>query len=87
MLKTINEDVFESMGCCVDVHADGERGLSADKYSQEALIDRNGPPLAKADSLIKRALDSYFEQHLESKVVSGGAWHFRQTSVDAKFIH
>lgn len=83
ILKTINEAVVESMGCCVDVHASGKRGLSAEKYSMEAVIDRNGPPLAQADSLIKNALDSYFAEHNGTQ--GGGTWHFKHVRLGGKF--
>lgn len=84
MLKTISEAVVESMGCCVDVHANGKRGLDAKKYSMEAVIDRNGPPLAKADSLIEDALDSYFEEHNGKQ--GRGKWHFKHSRLNAKFV-
>ena len=61
------------MGGCVDVHADPKRHLSPGKYTMEAFIDRNGPPLSQADRLLVEALDSYFKEHCSSR---GGAWHF-----------
>ena len=54
------------------------------KYSMEAAIDRNGPPLTKADSFIKDALDSYFEEHNGKQ--GGGKWHFKHLKLDARFV-
>jgi hypothetical protein len=69
MMKTVNEAVVESMGCTVDQHANEGRHLSNNKYSMEAMIHRNGPPLHLADSLIKTALDRYFARR--EKVLNG----------------
>lgn len=71
-LKSANEAVNEGMGSVVDLHAGGRRHLSQEKYSKEAFIQWNGPSLAHADAIIRKALDEHF----------GGRdkWHFQQTS-------
>jgi hypothetical protein len=78
ILKTINEAVVESMGCTVDLHADSGRHLHNEKYSMEAVISRNGPTLAHADSLIEAALDMYFKEK-----TSNGKWHFKSAGGSA----
>ena len=74
VLKTINEAVVESQGCCVDVHADPKRHLNAVTYAMEAFIDRNGPPLAKADRVLIEAIDAYSREHHATQ--GGGGWHY-----------
>jgi len=44
----------------------------------EAVISRNGPTLAHADSLIEAALDMYFKEK-----TSNGKWHFKSASGSA----
>ena len=73
-LKTRNEAVVEGIGSIVNMHADGRRGLSAEAYEKEAFIHFNGPPLPKADGIIKEALDIHFE---------GKPWHFKKDSAEA----
>ena len=63
------------MGMAVDVHADPGRHLSSEKYVAEAVVDRNGPPLARADPMVKAALDFWFKFHNKR---GGGAWRFKQ---------
>ena len=75
ILKTVNEAVVESMGMVVDVHADPRRHLSSEKYVEEAVVHRNGPPLAQAGPMIKAALDFWFKFHNQR---SGGSWRFKQ---------
>ena len=75
ILKTVNEAVVESMGMVVDVHADPRRHLSSEKYVEEAVVHRNGPPLAQADPMIKAALDFWFKFHNQQ---GGGSWRFKQ---------
>ena len=75
ILKTVNEAVVESMGMIVDVHADPSRHLSSEKYVEEAVVHRNGPPLAQADPVVKAALDFWFKQNNKR---GGGAWRFKQ---------
>jgi hypothetical protein len=71
-LKICNEAVVEGMGSIVNMHADRRRGLSAQKYaSEESFVHYNGPPLPKADGIIKAALDIHF---------GGKPWLFTQTS-------
>ena len=70
-LKICNEAVVEGMGSIVTMHADARRGLEAGAYEKEAFIHFNGPPLDKADGIIKEALTIHFK---------GPEWHFRQTS-------
>ena len=70
-LKICNEAVVEGMGSIVNMHADRRRGLSAQKYASESFVHYNGPPLPKADGIIKAALDIHF---------GGKPWHFTQTS-------
>ena len=60
MVKTHAEGVVESMGNMVDIHGDKKRGLDISDIGKEALIQWNGPPLAKADRLGKAALDRLF---------------------------
>ena len=74
-LKTRNEVVVEGIGSIVNMHADGRRGLSANGYEKEAFIHYNGPPLAKADGIIRGALDIHFE---------GKKWHFEKDSYEAQ---
>ena len=74
-LKTCNEAVVEGMGSIVTLHADSRRGLNAEAIEKEAFIHFNGPPLARADGLIKEALDLHFK---------GKDWHFTQVSVNGQ---
>ena len=61
MVKTHAEGVVESMGNLVEIHGDKRRGnMDISDIGKEALIDWNGPPLAKADRLGKEALDRHF---------------------------
>jgi hypothetical protein len=71
-LKTRNEAVVEGIGSVVNMHASSRRGMSAEMYEHEAFIHFNGPPLARADGLIKAALNDHFD---------GKPWHFNHTSV------
>ena len=82
-MKTINEAVVESMGCCVDVHAAPKRHLSAEKYAIEAFIDRNGPPVSAADKLLASALDLHFEKYNSKQ--GGGSWRFHTKDSTAKY--
>ena len=84
MLKTINEAVVESMGCCVDVHADPSRHLSAEKYAIEAFIDRNGPPVSAADKLLAKALDMHFEKYNSRQ--GDGSWRFHIKDSTSKYF-
>ena len=65
------------MGSIVTLHADSRRGLNTEAIEKEAFIDIhfNGPPLARADKLIKVALDLHFK---------GKDWHFTQVSVNGQ---
>ena len=71
VLKTRCEAVVEGMGSVVNLHANGRRGLTAEKIEMEAYIDWNAPRLHEADDIIKEALDDHFK---------GKPWHFFQTS-------
>ena len=70
VLKTANEAVVESMGCIVDKHATGARGLGQPKYAREAFIHWNGPKPHDADRMLAAALDLHFK---------GKPWHFVKT--------
>jgi hypothetical protein len=68
LVKTHAEGVVESMGNLVEIHGDKRRGnMDISDIGKEALIDWNGPPLAKADRLGKEALDRHFGK---------GRWNF-----------
>ena len=67
VLKTANEAVVESMGCIVDKHATGARGLGQPKYAREAFIHWNGPKPHDSDRMLAAALDLHFK---------GEPWHF-----------
>ena len=71
VLKTRCEAVVEGMGSVINLHANGRRGLTAEKIEMEAYIDWNAPRLHEADDIIKEALDDHFK---------GKKWHFFQTS-------
>ena len=77
-LKTSNEAVVEGIGNIVNMHADRRRGLSSDAYEREAFIHYNGPPLCKADGLIKEVLDIHFDE--------GKPWHFTKGSRGAQSV-
>ena len=60
--KTHAEGVVESMGSYVEMHADKRRGtMDISDIGKEALIHWNGPPLAKADSIGKAAINRIFK--------------------------
>ena len=44
--------------------------MSDDRANYEMHIGYNGPDLAKADTMLKRAMNSYFKAHKQGK------WHF-----------
>ena len=60
------------MGSIVDQHVAGRRGLDAEHFASEAFVHYNGPPLSKADGIVKTALDSYFT----SEDGTQKPWHF-----------
>ena len=82
MLKTTSEVVVESMGCCVDVHADPKRHLSPEKCAMAmgACIDRNAPPLSRADGILESAPNIYFSNH---NAAQGGSNRHARTSKGA----
>jgi hypothetical protein len=75
VLKIRNEAVVEGMGSIVSKHADKRRGrIEAESYTGEAFVHFNGPPLGKADKMIRTALDKHFFTAKKK------GWHFRHTS-------
>jgi hypothetical protein len=42
-----------------------------------ASIDRNAPPLAKADRVLLEAIGAYFREHNATQ--GGGDWHYHTT--------
>ena len=60
-MKTHAEGGVESMGTLVEIHGDKRRGaMDISDIGKEALIDWNGPPLARADKVGKEALERHF---------------------------
>ena len=56
------------MANLVEIHGNKRRGaMDISDKGKEALVDWNGPPLAKADKLVKEALDHHFGK---------GRWNF-----------
>jgi len=59
-VKTPNESVVESIGSVLNLHSAPNRNAKQITYHNEMVIDWNGPPLAKADRFIEKALDLHF---------------------------
>ena len=71
-VKTPNEAVVESIGSILNLHSAPNRNCNQKTYHNELMIDWNGPPVSKADNIIKEALDLHFSGRKK--------WHFRVTS-------
>ena len=59
-VKTPNEAVVESIGSILNLHSAPNRNCNQKTYHNELMIDWNGPPVSKADNIIKEALDLHF---------------------------
>ena len=71
-VKTPNEAVVESIGSILNLHSAPNRNCNQKTYHNELMIDWNGPPVSKADNIIKEALDLHFSGR--------NKWHFKVTS-------
>ena len=71
-VKTPNEAVVESIGSILNLHSAPNRNCNQKTYHNELMIDWNGPPVSKADNIIKEALDLHFSGRKK--------WHFKVTS-------
>ena len=71
-VKTPNEAVVESIGSILNLHSAPNRNCNQKTYHNELMIDWNGPPVSKADNIIKEALDLHFRGRTK--------WHFKVTS-------
>ena len=64
------ESIVESVVSIYETRQTKSRTLSDDRANYEMQIGYNGPDLAKADTMLKKAMDSYFKAHKQGK------WHF-----------
>ena len=75
-VKHLCESVLESLVSKFENHFDCRRNLGEDSSAEEFEIAVNGPSLAHCDSIVKEAMDLYWQ---------GKLWHFFKTSVVEKF--
>ena len=80
-LKTTNESIVESMGCCLDRHADHKRGLSIEHYTKEAFIDWNAPVSQERHSFLVAVLNRIFESQSEWHCVTDGISNYQCSEV------
>jgi hypothetical protein len=73
-VKVSCESGLESLVSIFENHFDARRNMNEDSTAQEFMIAVNGPNLSHADSVIKDAMNSYWQS-------KGSAWHFFRTSV------
>jgi hypothetical protein len=66
------ESVVESMCSILAVHSTQVRGISHDKMDKEVFLHINGPPINRADNILKKSLDRFFSKN---KGISS-KWHF-----------
>ena len=64
------ESFVESVVSIYETRQTKSMTLSDDRANHEMQISFNGPDLANADNLLKKAMDSYFKTHKQGK------WHF-----------
>ena len=75
-MKTPNEAVVESIGSMLTLHSKPNRNCDQTIYHNELMIDWNGPSVALADGLIRKAIDMHFSDRKK--------WNFKATN--SKFI-
>ena len=64
------ESIVESVVSIYETRQTKSRTLSDDRANYEMQVCYNGPNLAKADTMLEKAMDSYFKAHKQGK------WHF-----------
>ena len=64
------ESIVESVVSIYETRQTKSRTLSDDRANYEMQVCYNGPNLAKADTMLEKAIDSYFKAHKQGK------WHF-----------
>ena len=70
-VKVSVESIVESMISVYENHFDSKRQLTEEHALEEMQIAQNGPQLAKADALLKAAMDRYWKSKAGTN-----AWHF-----------
>ena len=59
-VKTLNENIVGSIGSMLNLQSQHNRPCNQITYHNELMIDWNGPPITKADNIIKQAHDLHF---------------------------
>ena len=68
------ESIVESMVSMYENKQSNFRQISENRGNEEMVISVNGPEIANADKILKKALDNYFKGH------KNGKWHFTMDS-------
>ena len=78
-IKISVDSVVESLVSRYEVHFDKERQLTEEHALNEMEIAENGPTFAKADNILKAAMNMYW-----GKKSFSGEWHFMHRSEDIR---
>ena len=76
-VKLSVESVVESLVSRYETHFRKDRQLTEEHSMEEMMIAENGPTLARADCVLKRAMDAYWKSVFED-----GKWHFTRKCVN-----
>ena len=71
--------MVESLVSRYEIHFDKERQLTEEHALNEMEIAENGPKFAKADRILKAAMNTYWE-----KKTFSGEWNFTHRSEDIR---